>query len=155
MAMKSWLGIDPGASGAAALITADGQALVQDYPGDPSLAADLVRQWRADHQIQLAALESVHAMPKQGVSSMFKLGANFGAWLGLLAALGVPHVLVRPQEWQRGILTKGDGPDTKAQSLAAARRQWPDMELGLKRHHGRADALHLAAYAMRWNHGQN
>jgi hypothetical protein len=147
MAMKAFMGIDPGASGAAALITADGQALVRDYPGDPSLAAELIRTWRIEYRIELAALESVHAMPKQGVSSMFKLGANFGAWLGILAALGVPHVLVRPQEWQRGILTKGDGLDTKIRSLTAARRQWPDVELGRKKDHGRADALHLAAYA--------
>lgn len=148
--IKAYLGIDPGASGAAALLTADGEAIVRDYPGDPSLAADLVRAWRTEYRIELAALEAVHAMPKQGVSSMFKLGANFGAWLGILAALSIPHVLVRPQEWQRGILTKGDGTDTKARSLAAARRMWPDLELGRKKDHGRADSLHLAAFARRY-----
>ena len=147
MNAKSWLGIDPGKSGAVALISQDGQALVEDYPGDAVAAADLIRQWRADHKIELACLESVHAMPKQGVTSMFKLGQNFGAWQGILAALGISHVLVRPQAWQSGILTKGDGADTKAQSLAAARRRWPDLELGRKKDHGRADALHLAAYA--------
>ncbi|WP_031386504.1 RuvC family protein [Desulfonatronum thiodismutans] len=146
---KAWIGVDPGASGAAALITADGEVLVMDWPGSVLLAVGTVRTWRMEHQIELAALESVHAMPKQGVSSMFKLGSNFGQWQGLLAALGVPFVLVRPQEWQKGVLHKCDGPDTKSQSLEAARRQWPDVDLSLKKHHGRADALHLAAYARR------
>ena len=144
---KSYIGIDPGASGAVALLTTDGEALVEDYPGDAVAAADLIRQWRAVHKIELACLESVHAMPKQGVSSMFKLGQNFGSWQGILAALGIPHVLVRPQAWQAGVLSKGDGPDTKTQSLAAARRRWPDLELTRKKDHGRADALHLAAHA--------
>lgn len=144
---KAFIGIDPGASGAVALLTTDGESMVADYPGDAVSAADLLRQWRADHRIELVALELVHALPKQGVSSMFKLGANFGAWLGILAALGIPHVLIRPQEWQRGTLSKGDGPDTKSQSLAAARRRWPDLELSRKKDHGRADALHLANHA--------
>lgn len=150
--MKAFLGIDPGQSGAAALLTADGEDLVRDYPGDAVAAADLIREWRAGHKIELACLETVHAMPRQGVSSTFKLGSGFGQWLGILAALSIPHVLVRPQVWQKGILSKGDGPDTKAQSLASARRRWPDLELGLKKHHGRADALHLAAYAKAQNY---
>ena len=151
MTPRAWLGIDPGASGAVALLTTDGEVRVKDWPGCIVNAADYLRAWRVDYSIVLAALELVHAMPKQGVSSMFKLGQNFGAWQGILAALGIPHVLVRPQAWQSGILTKGDGADTKTQSLAAARRRWPDLELGRKKDHGRADALHLAAYAKAHN----
>lgn len=144
---KAYIGIDPGQSGAVALISQDGEVRVKDWPGCIVNAADYLRAWRVDFSIELAALESVHAFPGQGVSSMFKLGQNFGAWQGILAALGIPHVLVRPQAWQAGTLCKGDGPDTKSQSLVAARRRWPDVELGRKKDHGRADALHLAAHA--------
>ena len=147
MTNKAWLGVDPGASGAAALITNEGEALVMDWPGSIPLALGTLRAWKLEHRIELAALESVHAMPGQGVSSMFKLGMNFGAWQAILAALGIPTVLVRPQEWQKGCLHKSDGTDTKCQSLEAARRQWPDVDLDLKKHHGRSDALHLAEYA--------
>ena len=141
------LGIDPGATGAVALLTHDGEALVRDYPGDASQAADLIRDWRMGFRIELAAVEAQTAMPKQGVVSMFRLGMNYGSWLGILAGLGIPTLLVKPRQWQAGVLLKQDGADTKAQSLAAARRRWPDLELGLKKHHGRADALHLARYA--------
>ena len=145
--MKAWVGIDPGATGAAALITAEGEAQTFDYPGDLSLVADQLRSWRMEYNIQLATLEHVHAMPGQGVCSMFSLGMNAGGWQGVLAGLAIPFLLVKPRQWQNGILLKQDGPDTKSQSLVAARRLWPDLELGLKKHHGRADALHLARYA--------
>ncbi len=145
--MKSFIGIDPGQTGAVALLAQDGTALVEDYPGDPNLLADLLLAWRSEFRISLAALEHVHSMPGQGVASVFAFGRNAGIWEGVLAGLAIPTILVKPRQWQAGVLLKQDGPDTKAQSLAAARRRWPDLELGLKKHHGRGDALHLADYA--------
>jgi hypothetical protein len=150
MATKSWLGIDPGASGAAALITQDGEVLLMDWPGSVLLAVGTIRCWRMEHKIELAALEHVHSFKGQGVASTFSFGRNAGAWEGILAGLSIPYILVKPRQWQSGILVKQDGPDTKAQSLEAARRQWPDVELHLKKHHGRSDALHLANYAKRY-----
>lgn len=147
MTPKSWLGIDPGASGAVALISQGGEAQVKDYPSDAHLLADLLLNWRTEYRINLAALEHVHSMPGQGVASVFAFGRNTGIWEGVLAGLGIPFILVKPRQWQSGVLLKQDGPDTKSQSLAAARRRWPDLELGRKKDHGRADALHLASYA--------
>jgi crossover junction endodeoxyribonuclease RuvC len=146
MKPTAYLGIDPGQSGAIALLSEE-QVLVEDWPGDPNAAADAVRKLILGHNFKLAALERVNAMPKQGVSSTFKLGQNVGAWQGILAALGLPYLMPTPREWQKGLVKQSDGPDTKARSLAVARRLFPDAELSRKSDHGRADALLLAWFA--------
>lgn len=146
MKQKAWIGIDPGKTGAVALIHQDGQ-LAEDWPGDAAGAADLLTSWRLEYSIELAALESVHAMPGQGVKSMFTFGQNFGQWQGLLAAFAIPHLQPRPQDWQRGLVRPSDGPDTKARALAVARRLFPDVDLSKKKDHGKADALLLAWWA--------
>ncbi len=146
MKVKAYLGIDPGKSGAAALIHSEGELLF-DWPGDVSAAADKMREWRLGYDIRAGALEAVHAMPKQGVTSTFNFGCNLGQWMGLLAALSVPYMMPRPQEWKKGLIKKSDGPDQKSAALAVARRLFPDAELHLKKHHGRADALLLAWWA--------
>lgn len=143
---KAWIGIDPGKSGAVALIHEDGE-LVQDWPGSPAGAADVLTDWRTEYRVELAGLELVHSMPGQGVKSMFTFGENFGAWQGLLSALRIPFVMPRPREWQAGLVRPSDGPDTKTRSLNVARRLFPDAELSRKKDHGRADALLLAWWA--------
>ena len=144
----AYLGIDPGATGCAALIHDGGHDLF-DWPGDPALVVPRLADWLARFEIKLAALEKVGAMPGQGVVSMFSFGQNVGAWQGILAAMAIPYVCPRPQEWQRGLLGRKAGKDTKAASLATARRLFPDADLGRKKDHGRADALLLAWWARR------
>jgi hypothetical protein len=153
MNMKAFLGIDPGATGAAALLPLDGLPLLFDFPNDLALCAEQLRTWRLDYRIELCAIEAQTARPGQGVSSMLKLGMNFGGWLGILHGLSIPFILARAQQWQAGLFNKADGADIKRRSLTAARRAWPDCELHLAKHHGRADSLHLAAYARRWANG--
>lgn len=145
MGKKAYLGIDPGQSGAFALLS-EQQAFVCDYPGDPQAAVRSLSHFTPGFYIQLAALEKVNAMPKQGVSSTFKFGQNFGVWQGILAAFGLPHILPTPREWQKGLVRKSDGADPKARSLAVARRLFPDQPLSRKSDNGRADALLLAWY---------
>ena len=148
MKPKAWIGIDPGKTGAAALIFEDGQ-IVEDWPGCPRVAADLLTSWRLDFRIELGALECVHSMPGQGVKSMFTFGQNFGQWQGILAALSIPHLQPTPQDWQKGLVKASDGADTKARSLTVARRIFPDVDLSRKKDHGKADALLLAWWARR------
>jgi len=144
---KAIVGIDPGQTGAAALISDDEGAIDYfDWPGDAVAAAAEFGQWVEDYNIEMAILESVNAMPKQGVSSTFKFGQNHGMWLGILAAFQVPHKLVRPREWQKGLFKKGDGNAPKTRSLTVARRLFPRADLRLKKHNGRADALLMAVY---------
>jgi len=146
--MKAWLGIDPGKRGALALITSD-MATAVAYPGDVSQAADILREWNVVYRIELAALERVHSMPGQGVRSMFTFGENFGAWQGILAAMEIPHTLITPQQWQRGLVLPSDGSSPKERALTVARRLFPAVDLHRKSDNGKADALLLATWARR------
>jgi hypothetical protein len=148
--MKAWIGIDPGQSGAVALLNVDGGALIEDFPGDLAAAAELIGEWASNFHIQAVALERVSAMPKQGVASTFKFGTNYGGWQGIVSALSLPLLLPTPQKWQKAIgIVASDGPDTKSRSLAVARRLFPHLRGELKRKgdHGKSDALLLALFA--------
>ena len=77
------MGIDPGYSGAIAVVDEAG------------LLVDVVRLKETEHDVssfmlgrqltvELAILEKVNAMPRQGVSSTFKFGTSYGFCRGLL-----------------------------------------------------------------------
>ena len=141
-----YMGIDPGQTGAVAVIGNGIVPVTFDWPGDEIVLAEIMRNLVSIYDVRLCALELVSAMPKQGVSSMFKFGSNWGIWRGILASLQIPFIMVRPQEWQKGLVPhKSEG--TQKPSLAVARRMFPDADLHLQKHHGRADALLLAYYA--------
>lgn len=143
-----FFGVDPGQKGGIAIIDADNRfALAWRYPHDMNNATRLLREILAEHQVRLAAIEKVHSMPKQGIASSFKFGMNFGGWQWALCALQVPYVLVTPQQWQKQLLDAGTG-ETKARSLSMARRLFPSVDLSKKADDGKADALHLARWAM-------
>lgn len=147
--MKYTLGIDPGKTGGIALVREDLQeAHAWRYPEDVQNAMELLTEIaNYDCVISLVAIEKVSAMPKQGVSSTFKFGLNYGAWLGGIAALHLPHIMVTPRQWQKKMLDAGTG-ETKERSLNMARRLFPSVDLRYKKDDGKADALHLARYAL-------
>lgn len=147
--IETWGGIDPGLTGAIAFISESSSVDVFDYPGNPSGAAQIIKDWCMNHSIRMLVLERVSAMPKQGVSSVFKLGHNYGCWDGILSSLDVPYLVEPPRVWQKGLIRKTDGADPKSRSLTVARRLFPKAPLGLKKHHNRADALLMAYYARR------
>lgn len=143
------LGIDPGLTGALALLDADGQPeLVADLPiiRDRSLA------WVDGNRLQSmlleaiqgrpcrAVVERVSAMPRQGVASSFAFGVGFGSILATLQTLRLPLELVTPATWKR---TLGLSSDKRA-SLDKARLLFPSAELHLRKHEGRAEALLIA-----------
>ena len=148
--MTFFIGIDPGQTGAAVLYDMVQIIDVIDY-SDPVMVANQIGSWqyKYDH-IDMAILEKVHSMPRQGVSSTFKFGTNFGVWQGILSAYQIPYELVTPQKWQKGLVTKSDGKDAKERSLAVARRFFPGSEyFKRKKDHNRADAALMAIYASR------
>lgn len=147
MKQKAWVGIDPGKTGAAALITGEGTHEILDYPGDPSLIVERFREWSLHYEINMVALEKVGARPGQGVVSMFTFGRNLGAWEGIISAFSIPFMMPTPRQWQKGLVDQKAGPDTKTRSLVTARRRFPDASLSRKKDHGRADALLLAVWA--------
>lgn len=146
--MTYFAGIDPGQGGAIAMVSDDMQeASAWDFPGSIEAAADLLREVFLEYHPLLTGIEKVGAMPKQGVSSTFSFGQNFGAWLGALAALQVSHIIVTPGKWQKSPPDSTPG-DTKQRSLSMARRLFPGVELSKKKDPGRSDALLLALFAL-------
>lgn len=139
MKQKAWIGIDPGASGAIAVIHESGNVnWIKNDSTEHELADWL--QDIAENFDCIAIIEQVSAMPKQGVSSTFKFGRSFGFLIGLLTALRVRYEAYRPQVWQKHLrcLTKGD----KNVSKAAAQRLWPSTKIT----HANADALLIAEF---------
>jgi len=141
----AWLGVDPGKTGAVALLGDDGSVLVEDFSDVYGMAFTL-REWMAMCNIVAAGVEKVASRPGQGVVSTFNFGMNVGTWHGLLAANAIALHTPTPRTWQQKYLSKADGPDTKAASLAVARRLYPTADLRFKKHHNRADALLIATW---------
>jgi len=85
----AYIGIDPGQSGAIAVIDGTCEIIhLSDWPGDEVEAAKLIREITKEisHCDIKAVIEKATAMPKQGVSSTFKFGTNYGIWKGILAS---------------------------------------------------------------------
>ena len=158
--MSLYLGIDPGLTGALALVSNDGLLGVIDMPtaserhGKESrkrvcahtLRDELLQMQHAHGKIRTAVIELVGPMPKQGVTSVYRFGYGNGQVEGVLAALCIPMEFVRPQTWKKAL---GLGAD-KAQSLALARAKWPYSDsFSLKKHDGRAEAALLAEFGRR------
>lgn len=150
-----YLGIDPGLTGALALLTADGgMHSVEDLPTmargkgrvkhelDPASLARLIRP-HAD-LIKLAVVEQVGSMPGQGVASVFSMGHTLGCIVGVVQALGIPLHLVPPSVWKKRAGISAD----KNLARSEAIRLWPTAPLDRIKDHNRAEALLLARYAL-------
>src|SRR5512137_1423009 len=95
------LGIDPGASGALVLLE-DGQPI--EWTEMPTIKIGTATRVNAAALADFIAscccvhvfVEQVHAMPGQGVTSMFNFGHSCGTVMGVLGAMNIPHTLVTP-----------------------------------------------------------
>ena len=100
-----------------------------------------------------AIVERVSSRPGQGVAGMFSFGRGVGILEGVLQAHGVPIVYVSPQVWKRhhGLIKQ-----PKRASLELARDLYPDAELHLVKHEGRAEAILIGLYKIeQWRqHGR-
>lgn len=136
-----WLGIDPGANGAAVVLRPN---LVNVCRFDKATEADIV-EWftQCVYLMEFAYIERVASSPQMGVVSSFKFGQSYGFLRGLLLANKIPFEEVTPQKWQRamGCLSKGDKNVTKAR----AQQLFPKEKIT----HGNADALLIAEYCRR------
>lgn len=148
--MNGWIGIDPGATGALAMIREDGQVMIEDWPGDERALSNLVQSIEYDVRVCGVVIEAQQSMPGQGVSSTFKLGLNYGMWLMACASVEWPLEVARPAEWKRGLgYPAKDKKASKEHSLTLARRLYPQAAgyLSRKMDHNRAEALLLAHFA--------
>lgn len=150
MEKKIFIGLDPGsASGAWGAIDQDGLYVgCGDLPVTDGRinAVELMELIWNDYPTHIA-VEDVHTMPGQGIASSGKFMRAAGSIEAVGALAGDSLTLVRPQVWKKhhGLI----GTDKKA-SLELARRVWPDAQLRLAKHHGRADAL-LIAFWLKYN----
>lgn len=139
------IGIDPGKSGALAVI--DGKS-IQVVKFDEGAYIAQLNQYEG--LTAVCCLEHVSAMPGQGVTSMFSFGQNFGWIQGVLRAFGIPFELVRPQKWKKEFSITAD----KNSSVAVCQRLFPDVSLlptprCKKPDDNMAEALLMAEYAKR------
>lgn len=94
------IGVDPGKTGGIAVLSGiDVEAL--PYSDDNLVTTAMAFQDDAVKGKAVAVVESVHAMPHQGVSSCFTFGKSFGYILGVFDSFKIPVVLVPPQKWKR------------------------------------------------------
>jgi hypothetical protein len=139
-----YIGIDPGQGGGIAWISPEGNTEAAKFT-EQSIIRDLFAIITTHCTPSRIVLEHVHAMPKQGVSSTFKFGANYGWWKGFLTAWGRTWQDVEPCVWQRhlGCLTKGDKNITKAFATKLVAESGSSVTVI----HAVADAICLAEYA--------
>lgn len=152
------LGIDPGLSGGLAwqeggfltLKTMPAVANGKRNQIDEQAVVAMLKERRPDH----AWIELVHAMPKQGVCSMFTFGVGWGLMRGILAGLGIPYSMATPQAWQKVMLAG----QPKGSEYLVASRIWPGMDFRRtakcqKPHDGLVDAALICEFGRRVLHG--
>jgi crossover junction endodeoxyribonuclease RuvC len=147
--MNIVMGIDPGINGAWGTCL-DGTALqADDLPTtgdkkkrvlDASALSSIIKKIAPS----LVVVESVHAMPRQGVSSTFRFGQAFGTIIGIVCALHIRLALVTPQAWKKYFGLTQDKNDSRQLAMEIM----PDSAPYLKRKkdHNRGEALLLARY---------
>ena len=146
------IGIDPGFSGAIAFYE-KGVLLIHDMPlrkimdrtqVDAVQFSTYIIDMKRQCRIAFAVVEDVHAMPKQGITSTFRFGYNAGILLGVLEALRVKVLRVKPNAWKPALGLSSD----KGKSLALAKKLFPAYHHYFERakDDGRAEAALLARY---------
>lgn len=153
--MNITIGVDPGQTGAIALLDPEGLIDVFDMPtvdGRVSgVLLDDLEQW-SDGRFGTVVIEDVHAMPKQGVSSTFKFGRSLGVVEGFFAGCRRPIVYVPPSRWKRDLLLGADKETARARAL----QLWPlkSSLFGRKKDAGRAEAALIAHWWQRHGSGR-
>lgn len=155
------IGVDGGLDGGIARLNSDGNDLdvfvmptVETKDGKRDLYLDGIAKIFSDAGGDaIAFVERAHAMPKQGVTSSWTNGKNYGSILGLLAGLNIPCTIVSAKKWQNALFSWIEYDDTKEASELVARMLWPGQSwLGTPRsrkaHDGMTDAALIAEYGL-------
>ena len=157
--MKSTIGFDPGKEGGFCAITSSGEAheIVVAAFHFNGLELDTNQLWHWCKQINsyysfnipTIVIEKVHAMPGQGVTSMFTFGSGYGELKALAKILAWPTIIVTPQEWKKHVLAGTD--KSKGATVEWALRTYPSLQPQLLKksglaHMGKVDALAIAHY---------
>ena len=150
------IGIDPGISGALAILEGKRVMKIIDMPV-MSEGKKNKRQLNSAQLVKLlkdnisekdevsVVVEQVNAMPGQGVTSMFNFGQTFGAIKGVCAALGLPIFFVRPSKWKKHFELINSSKDS---SRTKAIEMYPSLsdDLARKKDVNKSDAILIARF---------
>ena len=150
------IGIDPGLSGAIAILDNKKVLNILDMPVmsegkknkrqlNSALLVNIIKENIEKSEEIAVVVEQVNAMPGQGVTSMFNFGQTFGAIKGVCAALELPIFFVRPSKWKKHfelIKTSKDASRTKAIEM------YPSLadQLSKKKDVNKSDAILIARF---------
>ena len=150
------IGIDPGLSGAIAILEDNKIKELFDMPVMPdgkknkrqlnsALLVKLIKDNIENLESTIMVVEQVNAMPGQGVTSMFNFGQTFGAIKGICAALGLPIFFVRPAKWKKHFELINSSKDA---SRTKAIEMYPSIseQLSKKKDVNKSDAILIARY---------
>ena len=150
------IGIDPGLSGAIAILENNKVEKIFDIPVMPEgkknkrqlNSAQLVKLLKdnvSNKEEVAIVVEHVTAMPGQGVTSMFNFGQTFGAIKGICAALNLPIFFVRPSKWKKHFELINSSKDS---SRTKAIEMYPSISdrLSKKKDVNKADAILIGRY---------
>jgi crossover junction endodeoxyribonuclease RuvC len=152
------IGIDPGLSGAIAVLENNKVLNIFDMPVMPegkknkrqlnsALLVNLIKEnidLEEEEEVSVV-VEQVNAMPGQGVTSMFNFGQTFGAIKGVCAALELPIFFVRPSKWKKHFELINSSKDS---SRTKAIEMYPKLsnQLSKKKDVNKSDAILIARF---------
>ena len=146
--MTRVVGIDPGLTGALAVLNGEGVALF-DLPvsgGEVDgavLYSELLLANTVD-SIDAVFMEETHAMPKTGSKGNYSQGVSKGAIVTAVKCAGLVLHRVPPATWKTKMGLRGKD---KAFSRHLASELWPGAEFRLVKDHNRAEAALIAGTA--------
>jgi hypothetical protein len=157
--MKTIIAIDPGVSGGVA-VSAFGKTMCYAMPATQGDVLELIRDIKRGADVEGAECECVledvngYVGKAQPGSAMFRFGEGCGFIKGVVQALGIKLLLVRPQTWQKafslGTASRcASKSEWKNKLKAEAQRRFPHLRVTL----ATADALLILEWRLRFHHG--
>ena len=150
------IGIDPGLSGAIAILEDKKVFSISDMPVmaegkknkrqlNSAQLVNIIRENTNPKEDIAVVVEQVNAMPGQGVTSMFNFGQTFGAIKGICAALGLPIFFVRPSKWKKHFNLINSSKDSSRTKVI---EMYPSLssQLAKKKDVNKSDAILIARY---------
>ncbi len=150
------IGIDPGLSGAIAILQEKKVLNIFDMPVmsegkknkrqlNSAQLVNIIKENKNDNEEIIVVVEQVNAMPGQGVTSMFNFGQTFGAIKGISAALNLPIFFVRPSKWKKHFDLINSSKDSSRTKVI---EMYPSLssQLAKKKDVNKSDAILIARF---------
>ena len=149
------VGIDTVISGSISILRDGNISMVVDMPTmaegtkskkqiNAAELANILTKENISHEDKVI-LESVSAMPGQGVTGMFSFGQSFGVIKGICSALTLPIYFIRPVKWKKHFNLIGSSKDA---SRTKATELFPNFsnKMAKKKDANKADAILIGRY---------